>query len=380
MHLEGKGRNEIAESMKEYASSGTISNVISNYRNTFNKSDRVTTFTEVLGEAEFKKKKPYISIENHAIVNTRDFEENGHPFEDSQGQGQGQGQKGGPLSWFTKGRDGYGSEIKSETSQFATPVLTDLPTINSELPSIARMATESTVVNVNKHPTISKSQDVPKPETSKPKIREPVTSVEKSIYKKLEQERVAWDYYGAAWMRILNQIEKEKGQRRHELFLIDCRKRKLEEWRKRLEQMQYDLTAREGRILESEPYLSLAKKLQEMKLTLEDALPWIETINEVAQIQNTDINHAAIFVAQELRLNRQLGGMQRQIEKANQELALINMTTIQKQEALTILMDLMNRGVTESQIIQLINFASEWNKYWKSSTNGNLQRPVATKW
>jgi hypothetical protein len=138
MHLEGKRRNEIAESMKEYASSGTVSNVISNYRNTFNKSDRVMTFTEVLGEVEFKKN-PDISIENHAIVNTRDFEENGYPVEDSQGQ------KGGPLSWFTKTRDGYGSEIKSETSQFATPVLTDLPTINSELPSIARMATESTV-------------------------------------------------------------------------------------------------------------------------------------------------------------------------------------------------------------------------------------------
>ena len=36
-----------------------------------------------------------------------------------------------------------------------------------------------------------------------------------------------------------------------------------------------------------------------------------------------------------------------------------------------------NRGVTESQIVQLINFADEWNKYWQSSTtNGNLQQPV----
>lgn len=133
---------------------------------------------------------------------------------------------------------------------------------------------------------------------------------------------------GLLWTSLDADIKsnQEKGQRRHELFLIDCRKRKLEEWRKRLEQMQYDLTVREGRIL------SLAKKLQEMKLILEDVLPWIETINEVAQIQNTDINHAAIFVAQELRLNRQLGAIQRQIEKANQELALINMITIQKQD------------------------------------------------
>jgi hypothetical protein len=40
------------------------------------------------------------------------------------------------------------------------------------------------------------------------------------------------------------------------------------------------------------------------------------------------------------------------------------------------LIDLLNRGVTESQIVQLINFAGEWNKYWQSSTtNGNLQQP-----
>ena len=41
------------------------------------------------------------------------------------------------------------------------------------------------------------------------------------------------------------------------------------------------------------------------------------------------------------------------------------------------MIDLLNRGVTESQIVQLINFAGEWNKYWQSSTtSGNLQQPV----
>ena len=62
-----------------------------------------------------------------------------------------------------------------------------------------------------------------------------------------------------------------------------------------------------------------------------------------------------------------------------EELALINMATIQKQQALTVLINLLNRGVTESQIVQLINFAGEWNKYWQSSTtngNGSLQQSV----
>ena len=150
--------------------------------------------------------------------------------------------------------------------------------------------------------------------------------------------------------------------------MIDRRKQKLSEWKKRLEQMQYDLTIREARILESESFLPLASQLQEMELALEDALPWIETIREKAEAENVDIRTTAINVAQELRLYRQSGGIQKQIERANQELALINMATIQKQQALTVLIDLLNRRVTESQIVQLINFAGEWNKY--------LQQPV----
>jgi hypothetical protein len=113
-----------------------------------------------------------------------------------------------------------------------------------------------------------------------------------------------------------------------------------------------------------------------MKLTLEDILPFIQTVNEVAQMQNMDIKNAILYVDQELR---QLGGIQRQIERANQELALINMTTIKKEEALTVLIDLLKRGVTESQIAQLINFAGEWNQWHQTtnngSSNGNLQQP-----
>jgi len=81
-------------------------------------------------------------------------------------------------------------------------------------------------------------------------------------------------------MWILNEIRREKYRRRHELLVIDRRKHKLSEWKKRLEQMQYDLAARETRIQESEPFLPLARQLQEMKLALEHALHWIETILE----------------------------------------------------------------------------------------------------
>ena len=140
--------------------------------------------------------------------------------------------------------------------------------------------------------------------------------------------------------------------------------------------MQYDLTARESRILESESFLPLARQLQEMELALEDALPWIETVKEWAQMQNMDIKTVGLSVAHQLRMYRQLGGLQRSIEQARGELEMLNITITQKQEAVTVLTDLLNRGVTESQIVQLINFAGEWNKYWQyPTTNGNLQQP-----
>jgi hypothetical protein len=49
------------------------------------------------------------------------------------------------------------------------------------------------------------------------------------------------------------------------------------------------------------------------------------------------------------------------------------MATIKKQQAITVVEDLLNRGVTEPQIVQLIKYSGEWNNYWH--TNGNLQQP-----
>jgi hypothetical protein len=203
-----------------------------------------------------------------------------------------------------------------------------------------------------------------------------------AIERKLDYERDhQWQNYGPVWYSLMNQMRKEKDQRRHELFLIDRRKNKLEEWRKRLEQMQYDLTTREGRIIESEPYLSLAKKLQEMKLTLEDALPWIETINEVAQIQNTDINHAAIFVAQEIRLYRQFGSLDKSVKQLEGELKMLNISITQKQPVITTLLKLKQNGVKDddiialSKIIDLSRMGREWTPFGPRTGMGMHQNP-----
>jgi hypothetical protein len=164
--------------------------------------------------------------------------------------------------------------------------------------------------------------------------------------------------------------------------LIDCKEKKLEEMTKRLEQIQHDLTTRESnlkdretRVFEAEPFLGVAKELQNLGIDMGLALPWVEVIRRKAEAENVDIRACATILSQELV---QYGSLQKQIESANQGLALINMATIQKKQALTLLMDLSNRGVTESQIVQLIDFAGEWQKYWSTTTTdgkNNLQQP-----
>src|SRR5215813_8872307 len=58
---------------------------------------------------------------------------------------------------------------------------------------------------------------------------------------------------------------------------------------------------------------------------------------------------------------------------------MLNIMITQKQEAITVLTDLLNRGVTESQIVQLINLRVNGisiGNLQKPKTNGNLQQPV----
>jgi hypothetical protein len=392
MHLERKGRSDIAESMKEYASSGTVSNVLKQYREeskSFNtsdsqnsrQSDRVTTFTEeVLGEVEFKKN-PDISIEHHVIHNTEDFEENGYPVD--------QGQKGvsqGPLSWFTNGYDSSQSqsslsaeEIKYSNGQNRQLGNTDGPTPEhkSEPPVLeTQVNNNDNYLNnhVNSAPEEEEEFEQPQPRSplSTSKDHQPIGPVEKSVEEKLEQEffnkeRTAWDCYGHAWTQIRNQITKEKDQRRHELLVIDRRKDKLSEWKKQLEQMQLQLTTRETRILEAEPFLGVAKELQNLGMGMGEVLPFFETIREKAEAENIDHKTAAVQIAQELRLNREFGGIQRQIEIAKGQLKMLDIICAQKERGLSILAELQDKGVSSdaiygfSKILDLERMGREWN-------------------
>ena len=166
------------------------------------------------------------------------------------------------------------------------------------------------------------------------------------------------------WPRILREIKQAKDQGHHELLLIERRRQKLEEQRRSLERQRYEL---EARVLEAEPFLPVARWLQDLSIGVNEAVPWIETIQEVAQNEKIDFRMAAYRVTQELRSYRQFGGLQKSIQQMEQRLAMLTMFVMQKERALMILMELQNRGVSLdeihglSKIIDLDRLGKEWN-------------------
>jgi len=165
------------------------------------------------------------------------------------------------------------------------------------------------------------------------------------------------------WLgHIFLEIKREKAQRHHELLLIERRRQKLDEWKRQIDRVKYELDVREARCLEVEPFLPVARRLQDMKIGLEEAIPWLETIVEKAEAEKIDQKTAAYHVASELRFYRQLAGIQKAIEQARQQLSVLDMFTTHKQQALSILINLQLAGFSEKDINELIGLITTWNK------------------
>ena len=155
-------------------------------------------------------------------------------------------------------------------------------------------------------------------------------------------------------------------------MVIDRRKQKLEEWKTKLDQKTKQLDSREARILESEPFLPLARQLQEMKLDITNFLPWIETIREKAEVENVDIRTSGINLTRELRLFRLFGGLDKSVKQLEGELKMLNISITQKQPVITALLKLQQNGVKDDDIIGLSKIIdlSRMGKGWTGPRTG----------
>jgi hypothetical protein len=112
-------------------------------------------------------------------------------------------------------------------------------------------------------------------------------------------------------------------------MLIEQKRQKLNEEmrqiaqiKRSIDQQKYDLQLRESKLVELEPLIPSVKQLQNMGVTFDLILPYMETINETAVVKSIDLKAAAYNLAHDLREYRQLGSLQKCVEQVKQQLAV----------------------------------------------------------
>ena len=169
--------------------------------------------------------------------------------------------------------------------------------------------------------------------------------------------------------RIFREIRVAKKERHEELLLIEQKKQELDEERQQIahirhniDQQRCGLEAREAKLLEVEPLIPSARQLRGYGITLDLMFPYMETLNEKAMTENTDLKTAAYNLTHDLREYRHLGSLHKGVEQVKQQLVILDAFTAQKQQAVTTLMNLQLAGFSEKEIMELIGIVNRWNK------------------
>jgi hypothetical protein len=136
---------------------------------------------------------------------------------------------------------------------------------------------------------------------------------------------------------------------------------------------RFNLEAREAKIVEVQDILPSAKKLKDLGMDLHQALVFINIIQQKAEEERIDLKSAAYRLEEQLTNYRLLGGIQKSIERANQQLAIIEAFTAQKQAAVTTVMNLHAAGFSEKDINELIGLVTTWNKSAQMGSPGLIQ-------
>lgn len=138
------------------------------------------------------------------------------------------------------------------------------------------------------------------------------------------------------WARVMD----EKRERRQELQLIDRRQQELDEQKRQIENIRQDLEARENKLRSVEDLIPSSKYLKDIGIGFDQALVWIDCIKEVAQKERIDERTAAWKLADMLRSFKDLCDLEKSIQQANQQLAILNMVNDQQKRAINTIVHL----------------------------------------
>ena len=110
-----------------------------------------------------------------------------------------------------------------------------------------------------------------------------------------------------------------------------------------------------------EELIPSAKQLKDIGIGFDQALVWIDCIREKADKERVDLRTAAWKLAQDLRSYQELGALEKAIQQATQQLAILNMVNEQQKQAITTLVTLQKMGMTEDEITKLVKLVGRWN-------------------
>ena len=164
-----------------------------------------------------------------------------------------------------------------------------------------------------------------------------------------QTQEIDWDL--DLGRRLWARISEEKKLRHDELLQIQQKKTRLLELQKAQEEF-------ESRYHYLMPLIPMAKQLHDQGITMDLLIPWQECVYECAEAEKIDFGDAAYKVIQDLsdiRQYRQLGSLEKSIQQAQQQLTMLNIVILQKQQAISTLMTLQNRGVSLEEIYGLTN-------------------------
>jgi orotate phosphoribosyltransferase-like protein len=171
---------------------------------------------------------------------------------------------------------------------------------------------------------------------------------------------IDWDENHQA--RFVKWVMDEKKRRQEEERKLEEGWRLLVNERNSLEEQERNLEAREAKHSEVKDLIPSAAELKSMGVEFSHAIAWISVIREYASQKMIDERTAVWRLAQDLKNWLELGGLENAIQNAKNQLALLNMTLVDKKAAIATLVNLQKMGMSEIEISRLVKLVNGWSK------------------
>ena len=127
--------------------------------------------------------------------------------------------------------------------------------------------------------------------------------------------------------------------------------------------IEFDRRRIEERIIKIKDVLSLAEQLTRFRIGIGEILAFHSAVYEKADMDKIPLDAAAYRVAEEIRYYGQLGGLKKEQDKATQQICMLNAIASNKQEAIMVLFRLQSMGITEDQILNMVQRINNGQQY-----------------